>query len=362
MAPDLLRCDDVPVPMPSLDVDPPRMDGSSVEDMGLSSAPLQTTDTGRRAATGAPVYGYRRVPGVPPVGVVRMRPEWPHTAGFTRPFPHAHDFLVLVHVEQGSGTVRVDGRTWTLAAGDVFVIAPGEVVDPGDTGEPDTVLASAVSFPADVIETAAPGTFLSWRVHPLLFPFVRGVGGGAQRLHVPPAGRPAFAARVAALEQELNERRDGYNEAVLAHLTLLLVAVSRLAADVPRDLAVRDEPLLAAVFDAIEAGFREPISLRDIAAAVGLTPGHLTTVVGRRTGRTVQQWLTERRMTEARRLLATTDLTIEAVAQRAGYRDPGYFTKRFRHSHGVAPLEWRRAGRAEDPSARSGAVTTHRNR
>ena len=297
-------------------------------------------------APGAPVYGYRRVPGVPPVGVLRTRPGWLHPGAFARTHPHTHDFLLLLHVEQGGGTLQVDGRTWSLSEGDVFVIAPGEIVDPSGSAELDA--GWAVFFPADVIESAAPGTFLSWRAHPLLFPFVRGVGGGAQRLRVPPAERPAFAVRLAALEQELHERRDGYNEAVLAHLTLLLVAVSRLAADVPGDLAVRDEPLLAAVFDAIEAGYRRPISLRDVADAVGLTPGHLTTVVGRKTGRTVQQWLTERRMTEARRLLATTDLTVEAVAQRVGYQDARYFTRRFRGAHGVAPLEWRRLGRSPD--------------
>jgi AraC-like DNA-binding protein len=286
---------------------------------------------------------------VPPVSVLRAQPGALDPARFVRTHPHAHDFLVLLHVEHGGGSVQVDGRTWTLATGDLFVVAPGEVVDPGGAGELGPAAGWAVFFPPDVVESAAPGTFLSWRAHPLLFPFVRGVAGGAQRLRVPPAERAGFAARIAALDEELRERRDGYNEAVLAHLTLLLVAVSRLAADVPDDLAVRDEPLLAAVFDAIEAGYRRPISLRDVADAVGLTPGHLTTVVGRKTGRTVQQWLTERRMTEARRLLAGTDLTVEAVAGRVGYRDAGYFTKRFRRSHGVAPLEWRRAGgRSED--------------
>jgi AraC-like DNA-binding protein len=290
---------------------------------------------------------------VPPVGVVRARTGWLQPTGFVRAHPHAHDFLVLFHMERGGGTFEVDGRSWHLVEGDVFVVAPGEIVDPRGVDGMHTSTGTAVFFPADVIESAAPGTFLSWRTHPLLFPFVRGVGGGAQRMHVPPAERPAFGARIAALEQELHERRDGYNEAVLAHLTLLLVAVSRLAADVPGDLAVRDEPLLAAVFDAIEAGYRKPISLRDVADAVGLTPGHLTTVVGRKTGRTVQQWLIERRMTEARRLLATTDLTVEAVALRVGIQDPGYFTKRFRRAHGVAPLEWRRAGRAEERSGRS---------
>jgi AraC family transcriptional regulator, transcriptional activator of pobA len=307
--------------------------------LGLSSVLVRTA-----TSRGAPVYGYRRVPGVPPVGVVRMHDGHTRPGGVVRPHPHAHDFLVLVYVERGGGRVRLDDREWRVEAGDVLLVAPGEVVV---FAEPDLRAADgwSVYFPPDVMESGDLGAFLSWRAHPLLFPFVRGVAGGAQRLHVPPGQRSAFVEHVVALEREVRERRDGYNEAAIAHLTLLLVAVSRLAADLSDDLVLRDEPQLAAVFDAIEAGFRGPLTLTDVAATVGLTPGHLTTVVGRKTGRTVQRWITERRMVEARRLLAETELTVEAVGARVGYRDPGYFARRFRHSHGASPLEWRRAGR-----------------
>jgi AraC-like DNA-binding protein len=294
---------------------------------------------------GVPLYAYVRLPGVPPVGVLRWGEVQRHDTK-ERLHSHAHDFLVLLYVERGGGSFRVDGREWSLGTGDLFVVAPGEVVTPGGGADGEHSAAWAVFFPPDVVEPSLPGAFLSWRAHPLLFPFVRGVVGGAQRLHVPPADRAGFSERLAALERELRERRDGYNDAVLAHLTLVLVAVSRLAADVPGDLMLRDEPMLAAVFDVIEESYRRPISLSDVARAVGLTPGHLTTVVGRKTGRTVQQWITERRMTEARRLLAETGLTVEAIGARIGYRDASYFIKRFRRSHGSAPQEWRRAGRS----------------
>jgi AraC-like DNA-binding protein len=164
-------------------------------------------------------------------------------------------------------------------------------------------------------------------------------------LKVPAADRPSWSERFSALELELRQRRDGYREAVLAHLTLLLVAVGRLATDVVGDLRLKDEPLLAEVFGFIEERYREPISLRDVARAVSLSPGHLTTVVGRKTGRTVQEWIAERRMAEARRLLVETDLAVEEVGRRVGYGDPVYFVRSFRRAHGTTPLGWRRAGR-----------------
>lgn len=300
-----------------------------------------------RSGDAPPVYTYAVVPGVPPVSVLRflgaeLVPD--------EPLPdhaHMHDFLVLAYFERGGGSIRLGTRTWQLAAGDVYIIAPGEVVGVGDDAHGLTVAQGwGVFFPAEVLGPQTRGAFLSWRTHPLLFPFVRGAGNpGAQRLSVPPHERAAWSDRVAALDAELRGRRDGYREAVLAHLTLLLVAVSRLAADVVGDLRLTDETLLAAVFEVIEARYHERVSPADVARAMGLTPGYLTTVVGRKTGRTVGAWIVERRMAEARRLLVATDLAVEDVGRRVGYTDAGYFVRHFRRAHGVTPLAWRRAGR-----------------
>ena len=227
----------------------------------------------------------------------------------------------------------------------MYVIAPGEVVGVGDASGLEEAEGWGVFFPPEVLAPPAPGAFLSWRTHPLLFPFVRGAAGGVQRQKVPPADRPSWSERFSALDLELRQRHDGYREAVLAHLTLLLVGVGRLAADVVRDLRLKDEPLLAEVFGFIEERYRERVSLKDVARAVSLSPGHLTTVVGRKTGRTVGEWIAERRMVEARRLLVETDLAVEEVGRRVGYGESGYFVRSFRRAHGTTPLAWRRAGR-----------------
>jgi AraC family transcriptional activator of pobA len=59
----------------------------------------------------------------------------------------------------------------------------------------------------------------------------------------------------------------------------------------------------------------------------------------------VQELIAERRLAEARHLLARTDLAVEEIGHRVGYKDPGYFVKTFRRVHGTTPLGWRRAGR-----------------
>jgi len=307
---------------------------------------LGTTRMLGRHGDGPPVHAYEAVPGVPPVSVLRFLGREHPPDGPPDGHAHSHDFLVLAYFERGGGSVRLGEREWLVEAGGAYVIAPGEVVGVGDDASGfHEAEGWTVFFPPEVLGPQTPGAYLSWRAHPLLFPFVRGAAGGAQRLRVPPGERTSWSERFSALDLELHCRRDGYREAVLAYLMLLLVGVSRLAADVVGDLRLKDEPLLAEVFGFIEERYGERVSLKDVARAVGLTPGHLTTVVRRKTGRTVGEWIAERRMAEARRLLVETDLSVEEVGRKVGYGDPGYFVRSFRRAHGATPLGWRRAGR-----------------
>jgi AraC family transcriptional regulator, transcriptional activator of pobA len=323
----------------------PSVQSDSLAEIRRSSSLPETTRLTGRKVDGAPVYEYVREPGSPPVTVMRFSARLP-AAYETRAHAHAHDFLVLAYFERGAGSFCLGERPWPLSTGDAFVIAPGQVVRLGRHDHREAAAGWCVFFPPELIASDALGGSLGWKSHPLLFPFIGRAAGGAQRLPVPPAERTAWSEHVASIERELDAPRDGSTEAALAHLTLLLVSAARISVDIGNDLRHRSEPLLAAVFEFIEERYQDPISLATIAGAVGLTPGYLTTVVRRKTGRSVQRWITERRMAEARRLLRETDLSMELIAASVGYRHPSYFIKHFRRDHAVTPAVWRRQTRA----------------
>ena len=285
-------------------------------------------------------YSMHPAPGELPVKAWRLEHDWTSDAVHEE---HAHDFPGLAYFEVGGGRLRTGRQVWPIEAGDLFVIAPGDVMGSFHAEDLACSQGWGVFFTADALGPDAPGAHLAWRTHPLLFPFVRGGAIGALRLRVPEPDRPEWTDRIRALHEELTHRRDGYREAVPAHLVLLLVGVSRLAADVVGDLRENREPLLAEVFEVIERNYAQPLSLRDVAAAVNLSPGHLTSTVRRRTGRTVQEWITERRMAQARRLLTVTDLPISDIGRQVGFPDAGYFARTFGKVHGVSPSQWREA-------------------
>jgi len=286
-----------------------------------------------------PVYGLAADPAGPRVMVQRI--DHSHTA--IRRADHTHDFFVLAYFDDAAPDAPV-------RAGDLYVVAPGDVVGATAFGFGERELPGisgwTVMFDADLLGVAPAASPLAWGTHPLLSPFVGGRKPGIARLFVAAEARPDWVARITALETELRERRGGHHAAAAAHLTLLLVDVARLGdGGVVTDLQLNREPLLGEVFAVIERRFAGPLSLRDVAREVGISAGHLTTRVRERTGRTVLEWITERRLVEARRLLATTDIPVATVAAAVGIADPGYFARIFRRAHGVSPAAWRgRAG------------------
>ena len=95
------------------------------------------------------------------------------------------------------------------------------------------------------------------------------------------------------------------------------------------------------VFEFIEANFAQPLTLKEVAAHVGYSPAYLTNLIRQKTGRTVKQWIVERRMNQARKLLLETDKAIAQIAADSGYTDTGYFIRQFKQIHGTSPNLWR---------------------
>ena len=100
-------------------------------------------------------------------------------------------------------------------------------------------------------------------------------------------------------------------------------------------------PLVKTVVSVISRYPAMPFSVKDIARSAHMSPNHFSMLFRRHTGRNFITYLLEERLTLAEKLLRDLSLGIKTIADRAGFDDPGYFTRRFKHKTGLTPREWR---------------------
>lgn len=91
----------------------------------------------------------------------------------------------------------------------------------------------------------------------------------------------------------------------------------------------------------MDAHFREPIQLLDLAEAFSLSKQHVSTVFHKEMGMPFSEYLQNLRLREAARLLLTTNRNITTVCQNSGFPNLKSFNQSFRQKFGCSPKEFR---------------------
>lgn len=93
--------------------------------------------------------------------------------------------------------------------------------------------------------------------------------------------------------------------------------------------------------------FKTGMSMAEHAAALDVTPTHLTRVCKAETGKTAASLLTERQYHEARRLLVETDLPMRDIAEQLGFGSAAYFTRFISQHSGQTPSRLRKEAKVK---------------
>lgn len=83
------------------------------------------------------------------------------------------------------------------------------------------------------------------------------------------------------------------------------------------------------------------VTLASAAAHFHFTPGYLSQLVSRQTGKTFTQLVQEARLLEAARLLLHTTMSITEIIANCGYQNTSYFYRIFTQRFGCTPSEYR---------------------
>lgn len=120
----------------------------------------------------------------------------------------------------------------------------------------------------------------------------------------------------------------------------ILLSIRIFAEDVTNGGPQTNRKVQGAV-DYILNHYGDEISLEMISASVNSSPGRLSTLFREQFGVSVIKWRDQIRMQKAKELIKHSNDTIGSIANRVGYPDALYFSRRFKDHFGIAPSEFR---------------------
>ena len=225
---------------------------------------------------------------------------------------HRHRFWQLELGTTGRFPARFDGQEFEVRPGLAIFIPPG--VRHGFSYVPGIAY---LSFKFHAEEGPPPPRGVDLRAAPLLAALERALAAAA-------AERP---------------RRP---EVLDALLSALLAACRPAPAE-----SAGGAPMAERVAGLVRAREDAPVSARQAAAALGYSPGHLSALVRRETGRPLKELIDRERGRRAAELVLYSEAGFKQLAEELGFPDQFSFSRFFKRVHGRSPRAFRAgAGRA----------------
>jgi AraC-like DNA-binding protein len=91
----------------------------------------------------------------------------------------------------------------------------------------------------------------------------------------------------------------------------------------------------------IEEKYATSLIVEEIAKRVRMSPSHFSHIFRQTTGFSVMEYVFKKRLTKAKELLETTNMSIGEISAFVGYEDQSYFGKRFKNDELMSPRQYR---------------------
>jgi len=129
---------------------------------------------------------------------------------------------------------------------------------------------------------------------------------------------------------------------------IIVLAIAPVAGLSPQDGAEADgardgsgRRIANRALELLESRHAEDLSLESVASDLGVSPSHLSRVLGRHAGMGFADCLARLRVGRAKTYLASPSVSVKEAASMVGFRDPAYFARVFRRFEGESPAEYK---------------------
>ncbi len=130
----------------------------------------------------------------------------------------------------------------------------------------------------------------------------------------------------------------------MIYLTLILHYVEQECRSEKQDIRPRNETV-EQICAYLSANYQQKFSLTEVAARFYISPYYLSRLFRRVTGQSIVDYINNRRIEAAQKLLENTELSISAVAEQTGFASAAHFRRVFRETMGTGPLQYRKSHR-----------------
>ena len=243
-----------------------------------------------------------------------------HTRG-----PYVRNHYLFHFVLSGKGVLLVNGKEYSITAGQGFLIEPGYV----------TIYRADEAEPWEYTWVEFDGL----RVHESL----RTAGISM----ADPVYIPASQAAAHRLKEQMLYLVEHHNDSTTrligqGFLFLDQLVQSSAGKQTHSDKRLRDFYIKEAL-SFIELNYQRDISVEDIAAACGLNRSYFGKLFRAAVGEPPQTFLLHYRMNCAAQMLRESRALVSEIAVRVSYENPMHFSRAFKGIFGVSPREYRQA-------------------
>lgn len=252
---------------------------------------------------------------------------------------HSHNFWELVIINGGHGMHCLEGFSFPVVTGDVFLLQGHQKHYFHDLQNMELINVlydpKLLVLPENELRKL-PGYCAMFMLEPQHRRYHR----FSSRLHLKRLDLGPVIQLVEKIEIACTEKDAGWEVTALTSLQELIIYLSKsyISADSP------DAASLLRVADVIallEKEYMNPWNLGDLVKTANMSKGNLIRIFKNATNQTPIEYLVDIRMQRAMELLSKTDLPVTEIAYQVGFGDSNYFSRHFRNKINSTPKEFR---------------------
>ena len=242
--------------------------------------------------------------------------------------PHRRNIYSFFYVKTGYIRHSIDFRTETCKAGNVFFMAPHQVY----------LVDSASNFGGISINCKA-----EWlHSDELHLPIIRNVQQ-YNLLKLTGEQSSYLGGLLSSLLKEFNQPELFSEQILRSYFTVLLAYLSRIYQQLYNKTQLPGErtDILEKFWPLIDTHWKDFTKIDDYAKHLFISGSQLNRILKENTGKSAMEWVQEKKMTEARRMLLYSDYSIKEIAYESGFDDPAYFNRFFKKWNLGTPQQFR---------------------